>query len=66
MYTNPKLLVLKDATYLYKLVGLLSVQPVGNTEGIRSVCLVELTQHFGKTGVDVILKIHSFQTLWTK
>lgn len=55
-----------DNTHLNKLVGLLPVQSVGNTEGIRSILLVELAQQLAKAHVDVILTILSFQALWTK
>jgi len=53
-------------THLQKLVGLLPVQPVGNTEGIRSVSLVELAQQLAKADVDFIQTILGFQALWKK
>ena len=53
-------------THLNKLVGLLPVQPVGDTEGIRSIWLVELLHQLGKASVDIILDILGFQALWTK
>ena len=52
-------------THLNKLVGLLPIQPVGHTEGVRSVCLVEIAQQFGKLSVDIILTVREFQALQT-
>ena len=53
-------------THLNKLVGLLPVQPVSNTEGIRSASLVELAQQLAKANVDIIQTILGFQALWKK
>lgn len=53
-------------THLNKLVGLLPVQSVGNAEGVGSICLVELPQQLAEAGVDIILTVLGFQTLWTK
>lgn len=50
-------------THLNKLVGLLSIQPVGDTEGIRSFWLIEFTQQLSEATVDIILTILGFQTL---
>lgn len=71
MLTQPDLLLkihthMLKYTHLNKLVGLLPVQSVGHTEGIRSVCLVEFTQQLLKTAVDIVLNITGFQALWMK
>lgn len=50
-------------THLDEQVGLLPVQPVGNTESVRSVLLVERSQQALKTCVDVVLHILRPQAL---
>lgn len=69
MLTQPHLLLKIHAeihTHLNKLVGLLPVQSVGHTEGVRSVRLVEFAQQLRKTAVDIVLNITGFQALWMK
>lgn len=50
-------------THLNELVGLLPIQPVGNTEGVRGVLLVELAQQFPEARVDVVLQTLCLQAL---
>lgn len=61
---STRLTCARTRTHLEELVGLLPVQPVGNTEGVRSVLLVKVTQQFSKTCMDVVLHIGRPQALW--
>lgn len=51
--------------HLHKVVGLLSVQSVGDAERIRSICLVEFAEQLAEVGVDAVLTVLRFQALWT-
>ena len=49
--------------HLNKLESLLSIQPVGQTEGVQRVWLVQLAQQFGEAGVDVLFALLMLQRL---
>lgn len=53
----------RSCTHLNKLVGLLSIQPVGCVEGVQGIGLIKLTQQFGEASVDIVLATLGFQAL---
>lgn len=52
-------------TYLFKLKGLLPIQPVSSAESIGVIWLVDGSQQLGKTAVDIFFIILGFQVLQT-
>lgn len=52
-----------QTSHLYKFVGLLSIKPIGQAEGIRSSRFVQFTHQFVGADMDVIVGLGMLQGL---